>query len=394
MTRLRGCGQSLASSCHHQQGAVLLLMLLGLMLSGTSAVLALQGGVGIEQNESFFATATEGPAPAGVPVYLRAERDAKVLHQAKIALLAYAATYADNYTPSGAGPGHFPCPDLDPPDDNNPHNDGPNPPCSHAGRQVGRMPRLTTATKHGSLNSPSADETAHLPDNNTKVLEFYPLLTHLDQQPWYLVDDGFVNNPLNRQVNFSTRSHLSNRHQRQLVAMVIAPGASIAASGQHRPSTSNQDYLEQSLAALTSTEGSRQISRDYSMYSNDIVTPVYLDELMPLLQARVAGFVRDQLLAYRKRYCSLAGTQPMPPCFPFAAEVIGSSQNNVVNAMPTGMPNGNPLTACTSGLYQGMVPVETGNCAAALSIDGALQGVEMGATGLCVMAGLTFLTIN
>lgn len=369
----------------HEKGAVLLLMLLGLMFSGTSAVLALHiSPQSIGTAETLQGADTQGHAPAMVPVYLRAERDAMVLNKAKTALLAYAVTYADNYNPSGAGPGHLPCPDLDPPDDNNPRNDGPNPPCSRVQRQAGRVPRLTTATRdhlprtHEAVSADAPDafnNFRHLDDNRHKVLEFYPLRTHLDQQPWYQVADGFINNPLNRQVNRSSQSTLSTRHDDEWVAMLIAPGAPLNDSAQQRPSINADDYLEQANAGNALQTGRVQVTRDYSPLSNDVVMPVYLDELMPLVELRIAGFVRERLLDFREFYCPMGSTaESRAPetanCFPYAA-TTAEADNQQSNEEELS------LAACRSGLQQGRLPITNGDCPASLSSQGMLQGTDL-----------------
>ena len=74
------------------------------------------------------------------------------LLDARRALLAHSSAYPESYGPSGAGPGHLPCPDTDTPlsastiaprpSGSYPfRGDGPNPPCGGAAIAVGRLPR-------------------------------------------------------------------------------------------------------------------------------------------------------------------------------------------------------------------------------------------------------------
>ena len=346
-----------------------MLMLLGLILSGLGSALTLRA-----VPDGMF-VASSGLAPHSQPIYLRAERDAQVLHHAKEALLAYTVTYADNYNPTGAGPGHLPCPDLDPPDDGRPGNDGPNPPCSRDSRLTGRVPRLTRATR----TAPTAPSLAQ---NNLKVLEFYPLLTHLDQQPWYRVAGEFVNNPLNRTVNPSTVSSLQGPFQREVMAALVAPGPEVSARNQERPSIRANDYLESTVAAMLDHEGQLHMSREHFLNSNDIVSLLYLDDVLPLVIRRVAGFLREQLYTYRDIHCPQVIDDQNPVsvhaglavCFPYA----NASRDVLATTTTTaaGDDDNEPSTECVPGPLNGRLSVESPGCPGEFLVDGLLQGVE------------------
>ena len=100
-----------------------LLALAGLLLVGSAAALLLGGGRG-----------------AGTPEPGRALADLARLVAARDALLAYATIYPELYGPTGAGPGHLPCPDTD----DAFRLAGPNPPCGRGDVATGRLPRHVT----------------------------------------------------------------------------------------------------------------------------------------------------------------------------------------------------------------------------------------------------------
>ena len=99
------------------------LALLVLLLAGTTAVTLV------------------GPSPGATPSRPeRALAEIRRLTTARDALLAYAATYPHRYGPTGAGPGHLPCPDTDATF----RLAGPNPPCGGAAAATGRLPAHVT----------------------------------------------------------------------------------------------------------------------------------------------------------------------------------------------------------------------------------------------------------
>lgn len=86
-------------------------------------------------------------------------------------LLAYATVYPFLYGPRGAGPGHFPCPDVS-------GADGPDPPCGRQTVAKGRLPR------HVSLPG-----------------RRHAFQSDVSQRYSYIVDSDLINNPVNRVVN-------------------------------------------------------------------------------------------------------------------------------------------------------------------------------------------------
>jgi len=291
----------------HERGFLLPLTVLMLITVGSGAVVTLS-------------TSTEIIARhAEAPRYLIAQQQFQHLYQAKQALIAYAVSYADNYGPGGAGPGHFPCPDLDAPDDGNPYNDGPDPPCGAGDQQIGRVPRITLASRPADPEVVTNSEFETVQgENRHKLLEFYPEISFTDRQPWYWIDGGFINNPLNRIVNGNTGTSLRTRQGRDVIAVLLTPGQETLA--QQRPGFQAADYVE----SVVSARIDGVLSRDHLTNSNDNVLFIYRDEVMPWVKRRVAGFVAENLRENRLRNCSFL-ENVSTNCYPFAAVAVPGS---------------------------------------------------------------------
>lgn len=304
--------------CSFQRGGVLPLLL---MLLATSGLLWL-GNTSYEKwNEAQFLTETD-----------------LLLKDAKHALVAYALAYSDNYQPSGAGVGHFPCPDLDPVDDGVLSNDGPNPPCGSSTRQIGRLPRQTF-----TFGSPDPRETDV--SLMQKRIEFYSQLSLRDQQPWYVVSSAFVNNPYGTPVNTQTRGTLHVDGQDNIVAIVIAPGVALSHQYSLRPGDAAAYYLEGENA-----DGDVRFSRKLSSQSNDRMAFITAAELLPLMEKRVIAIVVRWLQDFYQEHC-IAGSD----CYPFAAMD----------------------TQCEQGRFKGSLPFLTGNCAQSLTQFGLLDATPL-----------------
>jgi len=294
-----------------QNGFLLPLMVLMLVTVGSGAVVSL----------SISSQQSSGHIDA--PRYLIAEQQLKQLNMAKQALIAYAVSYADNYGPGGAGPGHFPCPDLDAPDDGNAHNDGPDPPCGASAQQIGRVPRITLASRTSFPELITHIESKSVQgDNRHKLLEFYPQASFIDRQPWYWIDGDFVNNPLNRIVNSDVRTSLRTRQGRDVIALLLTPGQELEILAQQRPGLQAADYVESVLTARVDGV----LSRDHLADSNDNTLFIYRDEVMPLVERRVAGFVAERLREYRQRQCPLIESISAN-CYPFATVSVAGEAN-------------------------------------------------------------------
>lgn len=129
----------------------------------------------------WLSAANQGGRPTSIhSQHLQTDQHAMI--QARQSLLSYASLYPFLYGPSGAGPGHLPCPDTDdltPIATSQPFaGDSPNPPCGSSSRANGHLPR------HVSLPG-------------------YRYAFHREsyQRFDYSVYSHVVNNPVNRVVN-------------------------------------------------------------------------------------------------------------------------------------------------------------------------------------------------
>jgi len=204
----------------------------------------------------------------------------EALSQAKAALIAYAVMYADNYPPTGAGPGHLMCPDTDAPafDGNGvplPPYGAPNAPCGP--NAIGRLPHSIT-----------------LPSGN-----IFPLADQgsgVDQQFWYAVANSFIATPnagVNNTLNSTTPGTLTLDGQGDIAAVLIAPGPAL--NGQNRPSPSAANYLE------AGNVGGPNFVSSYPANPanfNDRVLPIRRSELLPLVTIKVADAIKKYLDAY------------------------------------------------------------------------------------------------
>lgn len=131
------------------------------------------------------------------------------LAQARAALIHYAVSYIDHYGPQGAGPGHFPCPDTDPPvsyknQTTEPWSkDGPNPPCGRHAVATGWLPR------HVNVNGGR-----------------YHFHARPQQRLRYAVSGQFINNPINREVNPNTKGDIKLGQFNDIIAVLGLPSLS------------------------------------------------------------------------------------------------------------------------------------------------------------------------
>lgn len=123
------------------------------------------------------------------------------LADARTLLLAYSANYANLYGPTGAGPGHLPCPDTDEADAaDDPRLDGPNPPCGRGKFANGALPRHVTLRRHR-----------------------HAFHAEPDQRIRYAVSTGYINNPVNRVVNASGASETFGSERTHTIASLSMP---------------------------------------------------------------------------------------------------------------------------------------------------------------------------
>lgn len=264
------------------------------------------------------------------------------LNQAKQALIAYSVSYADNYLPAGAGPGHLPCPDRSPIDDGIDSNDGPDPPCSRAETLIGRFPRFTYS------RDPSATgDTDSQNQSASKRLVFYAHRSLKDEQMWYAVSRTHVNNPANLALNPASEGMLRVDGHGDIVAVIIDPGPELTVNQGSRPGEDARAYLEGVNAA---GDFDFTLPPD-STSSNDLLVTVTREELMAVVMKRVGLFVYDWLSEFNAIHCGVLSSV----CYPTPANDSG---------------------ICQSNLQHGYLPLYPGDCGHSMLQEGLLEDIE------------------
>ena len=184
---------------------------------------------------------------------------------AKETLLAFALTYADNFT--GSPPGRFPCPDSD-----NDADGLPNSPCN-VGNNPGRLPRRVTTGSGASF-----------------IVSDYGLQN--GQRFWYAVTPAFRQSST-AVLNSNTTGTLTLDGQNDVVAIVAAPGEPL--TGQTRHNNTATNYLESTNAAGLNFVSSLPAN---PTAFNDRVLPIYRHEVMTLVTARIVQIIRGILDTY------------------------------------------------------------------------------------------------
>lgn len=304
---------------------MLILVMGGLLSHKATTSLSIKDSV---DNGFFYLNA---PAALGVPSL---ESSLSSLLEAKQALLAYSVTYADNYPASGAGPGHLPCPDRSPINDNNEFNDGPNPPCAGDDENLGRFPRFTFV--QGQSDLPSL----------IKLIDFYYESSLQDRRLWYVVSPAYINNPINRKVNIGTKGQLSVDGVENVVAIVLDPGPDIGSHYGGRPNDIVTAYLEGENADK---------DRIFSHYSdnkhNDKLVYITQSELNRVVFPRILQFAKDWLDEHKNRHCGVDRFN----CYPDAGDVLGNCQPN---------------------RHDGYLPFFQDQCSSSLLVNGKIDGID------------------
>ena len=201
----------------------------------------------------------------------------QALQQARQALLHYALNYADDYNNGGAGPGHLPCPDLS---DSGQFDSG-SPAGVCAQFAIGRLP-ISWRTSGG------------------KVSRIYPFAESHPRRFWYLPSEDFRFSS-GQIVHPDTEAELHLDALDDIVAIIIDPGPPL--SGQNRPSDDPRDYLEGENA-----DGDAYFVSRADGPFNDRISYLSKRQLLPLVERRVLGYVRDWLQAYYQEH----GHYPTP----------------------------------------------------------------------------------
>ena len=223
------------------------------------------------------------------------------LARARQALVSYAVNYVDNYGHNTrGGVGRLPCPASVP------HGS----PALRCGTNaIGFLPSVW--------------------NRSGKEIEIDHREYFLDQNLWYALSADFRYNPSYNKLNPDTRGeYLSVNDRDDIVAVIISPGAALPGQSRDNVTFNQSLYLEGDNADFD-----RLFEMDHA--GNDQLVFITLDELMPLIERRVLGFVRDWLNDYYATYGH----------YPFAARL------------------GDPLAACEQGLTVGAVSMTRGNCA-------------------------------
>lgn len=245
---------------------------------------------------------------------------------AKENLKALAVNYMDIYGPTGAGPGHLPCPNQKVPNDSR-SSLGPDTPCRGEYFVIGRLPMLVGIEQH------------------RRVLNYQSDQYDAQNALWYIVSSRFVNSPF-RKVNGETLADLSFNGLHEVLAVVLDSGPALERQRDSRPSSNADSYLE-----IDINDNEINLAND----SNDRFLILTKNELMPLTSTRVSDRVSKWLIEYRHRRCP--SDQALEPCFPFAAPFSGG--------------------ACTDGLLEGWLSVEQGPCSNSLFEGVDLEGVPV-----------------
>lgn len=184
------------------------------------------------------------------------------LSQARDALIHYAVNYIDHYGVQGAGPGHFPCPDTDPPEHSNVQltdpwiKDGPNPPCGKSQIASGWLPR-------------------HVNVNNGR----YHFHSRSQQRLRYAVSNQFINNPINRVVNADSVSDIKLGQFDNVIAVVSLP--------------SYEFELDRSMPQWSFEE----------LINNSAYAVVRTDDILKPLMRRVGSWLLGQLNSALEQFC-------------------------------------------------------------------------------------------
>ena len=222
---------------------------------------------------------------------------------AKRALIAYAVNYVDNYGHNTrGGVGRLPCPSLTP-------NGTPSGFCQP--ETIGYLPSAWM--------------------RSGRLMEIDYLERFLDRDIWYAVSAEHRYNPSFNILNSIPGPNLFKvDSMHDIAAVLIAPGSPVAS--QNRGTTSGlaqQSIINQYLEG----ENSDRDAVFTVTEQHDVLVPIRRSELVPLMERRVLGYVKQWLIEYK----SVHGF------YPYAAAVGGTGE-------------------CEEFLKRGMLSVDAGTC--------------------------------
>ncbi len=214
--------------------------------------------------------------------YTRDAQTQNALKQAKEILIGYAVTYPDTHT--GEGPGYLPCPDLT--------NNG-----------------LSGTNGLGSCSIAGGTSLRRFPH---VTLEMNNITDASGETLWYVVSDNFRNNPKLVPLNSETPGTLGlDRNgdgvadEDDLVAVIIAPGASFTGQSRDLDKNALANYLEGENA-----DGDRVFSTTGTGDFNDQLVTITRKELMQAVEKRVLGEAANILTNYRNNINNTDGLYP------------------------------------------------------------------------------------
>ena len=241
------------------------------------------------------------------------------LLSAKQALMAYAVNYADNYGHNTrGGTGRLPCPSL--------------------------IPHGTPARSCG----PGA--IGYLPSvwmRDGRLMEIDYLERFLDQNIWYAVSADHRYNPSFNTLNsYRGDNLLAVDSDHDIVAVLIAPGPAL--DNQNRNSAAGPSAV--SVVAEYLEGENADSDNEYTVSgTNDLLVAIRRSELLPLMERRVLGHLKEWLSEYK----AINGF------YPFAS-----------------IPGADGL--CVQGLTRGMLASERGTCTAVAFSDVTYTGLPQG----------------
>ena len=232
------------------------------------------------------------------------------LLSAKEALIAYAVNYADNYGHNTrGGTGRLPCPALE-------RHSTPARSCGPGA--IGYLPSVWMRTG--------------------RLMEIDYLERFLDQDIWYAVSADHRYNPSFNTLNsYRGENLLTVDSSQDIVAVLIAPGQPVADQNRNRlgtlsPASVIAEYLEGENA---------DFDDEFTVTgNNDLLAVIRRDELLPLMERRVLGHIKEWLSEYKAKY----------GFYPYAS-----------------IPGGDGL--CEQGMTRGMLATEAGACIGVSLID-------------------------
>ncbi len=225
------------------------------------------------------------------------------LLSAKQALMAYAVNYTDNYGHNTrGGTGRLPCPAL---------------------------ARHSTPARSCGTNAIGYLPSVWMRDGHLMEIDY--LERFLDQDIWYALSADHRYNPSFNTLNsYRGDNLLAVDTVQDIVAVLVAPGQAL--ESQDRSGVSG---LSAPAAVTEYLEGKNaDFDNEFTLTgSNDLLVTIRRDELLPLMERRVLGHVKEWLTEYKAKY----------GFYPYASVPGEDGQ-------------------CVQGLTRGMLATEMGTC--------------------------------